>query len=218
MKRKENYLKSLTILGLVAVFAIAGADSANAQNRSRRVRTVQTSVAKKLPKGHVAIRVNGNSFFYHKGVFYGRRTAGYAVVSAPLGAVVRKLPRTKNAVRIGRTKYLVVNGTYYIKVKKGYRVVRSPAGERVSWGAAYDVPIAVYGIPGFYFSTGLYYAYSPVHKRYAFTFGHSQWSGKHWRASKRRLARNDARLSAPRASTARAEARRERNRSRRRVD
>jgi len=222
MKRNKNYLKCLTILAFVAAISIAGAASADAQNRNRRVRRVQTHVIKKMPKGHVAIRVNGNRFFYHKGIFYGRRTAGFAVVSAPLGAVVKKLPPRKQVVRINRTKYFLVDGVSYIKVKKGYRVVRSPARIRASWGAGYGMPMAAYGIPGLYFSTNLYYAYSPKHKQYAFTFAPSYRAGKTWtgtyEATNRRLNRNDDRFSTPRERTGRSATRSARNRSKRRVD
>lgn len=134
---------------LVAAISLAGifiamtvtADSAFAQPRRaaevRHPAQRHDKVVVSLPKNHRAVSVGRTRYFYHRGTFYRKAPAGYAVVNAPLGAVVFDLPIGFRTVLVGGTSYFTNGGVYYRRLPSGYRVVSAPP--------AIMVPVQSYG-------------------------------------------------------------------------
>lgn len=84
-----------------------------------------------LPSGHVDVRVGGNDYRYHGGVFYRPRPDGaYVVVRPPIGARVSYLPPGYVSFGIGPSRYFYFDATYYLwdEPRQEYVVVEEPAG------------------------------------------------------------------------------------------
>ena len=123
---------------LVAAISLAGiliamtvtADSAFAQpRRAAEVRYPaqrQSRVVVSLPKNHRAVSVGRTRYFYYRGTFYRKASAGYVVVNAPLGAVVADLPAGFRMNVVGGMSHFTYGGVNYRRVPSGYRVVSPP--------------------------------------------------------------------------------------------
>lgn len=83
-----------------------------------------------LPNKHKSMTVRGIKYFYHAGVFYQRASAGFVVVTSPVGAHINALGRGFISFQVGARRYFHVNATYYIRDKKTkeYIVIDKPKG------------------------------------------------------------------------------------------
>lgn len=66
------------------------------------------------PKRTQTVVVTGSTYYYSGGVFYVTSGTGYAVTSAPPGAVVYAVPTYTTVVYVGTTPYYYAGGTYYV--------------------------------------------------------------------------------------------------------
>jgi len=83
-----------------------------------------------VPRGAYEIHHGGESYWYHRGEWYGRRGGGLIVVGAPLGAFVPVLPPFYSTVWWGGVPYYYADDTYYEwnGGLRQYQVVEAPSG------------------------------------------------------------------------------------------
>jgi Family of unknown function (DUF6515) len=93
------------------------------------------------PLGYFAVSLAQNVFllsianqqyYYDEGVYYQPATGGYAVITAPLGAIVNSLPPGYETTMVGNDYYYYYGGTFYIDTGNGYQVVQAPFGAVVT--------------------------------------------------------------------------------------
>lgn len=125
-------LVGIFLLGLPSEMMAQPRDSAKKSKSPNTVvvKKPKRQVAKvvKLPAGHKTIVVKGTNYYHHKGIFYKRRSSGFVVVRAPIGAEIPILPAGYVTIRIGGVAYYHYYATYYRydPVKKAYIVIEKP--------------------------------------------------------------------------------------------
>jgi uncharacterized protein YgiM (DUF1202 family) len=125
----SKYLVAAIFLAGILVAMTVTADSASAQPRRAEFRHPAQRhgrVVASLPKNHRAVSVGRTRYYYHRGTFYRKASAGYVVVNAPLGAVVANLPVGFRMTVFGGMTHFTYGGVYYRRVPSGYRVVSTP--------------------------------------------------------------------------------------------
>lgn len=80
-----------------------------------------------LPPGRLDLTFGRGHYFFHAGVWYGRRGPNFVVVRPPLGIIVPILPPTFATVMVTGIPYYYANDIYYVAVPDGYQVVAPPA-------------------------------------------------------------------------------------------
>ena len=80
-----------------------------------------------LPTGYRTLKLANRILYYLNGLFYQPTPYGYAVVTAPVGAIVRELPPGYYQIFYGGTPYYVYNNTYYVQGPMGYHIVTPPS-------------------------------------------------------------------------------------------
>ena len=198
MKTKRYKLRLLLFLGLLAAFAVAGSADVNAQARGDRDELRRVRSMRRLPDGHERLRVDGRRFFYGDGYFFRRSNRGFAITAAPLGAVVGRLPER---TRVRGNRYYQHNGVYFKKIKRGYRVIAPPRWADTGWAERRSTPIIAFDLPGFYFSTGIFYRYSKANEAYVLAYGKGGRNRASFDRGAKRFTENRGRLAAPRGST-----------------
>jgi len=114
MNRKTWIVAVAAVATAGAWFATAGDALAQPGRREHFSRPSFGHEVHALPEGHVTVRVGGNFYHYHDGVFY--RPFGpdrFVVVGAPLGARIRVLPFGYVSFFLGPRQYFYANYTYY---------------------------------------------------------------------------------------------------------
>ena len=82
-----------------------------------------------LPSGYVPVVIEGETYYYNKGIFY-RLDGRQLVVTAPsIGAVVPNIPTGYTTEVADDVTYEMYNGVYYRHVIGGYKVVAPPLEE-----------------------------------------------------------------------------------------
>lgn len=72
---------------------------------------------------------NNQRYYYDDGCFYLPQNGGYAVVTAPIGAMVTSLPQGyETPVAADGQTYYYYAGVFYISTGNGYQVVAAPPG------------------------------------------------------------------------------------------
>jgi hypothetical protein len=79
-----------------------------------------------VPDGFELVMVNGETFYYHQGVFYQQVGNQLTAIPAVLGAVVDSIPEDYQIVMADGVHYLVTGGVYYQRVDQGFEVVEGP--------------------------------------------------------------------------------------------
>ena len=87
-----------------------------------------------LPEEHIELRVKGQRYRYHLGLFYRPRfsygSVEYVRVDSPVGAILDEAPPLARAVTVGNTTYREYADTWYEPIKRRGRdnwiVVRPP--------------------------------------------------------------------------------------------
>lgn len=80
-----------------------------------------------LPLGYLTLKIADMIYYYSGGTYYQYTPSGYAVVSAPVGAVIQELPPWYRQIPYGKTTYYFYNNTYYVQEPAGYTVVTPPS-------------------------------------------------------------------------------------------
>ena len=93
-------------------------------------------VIAKLPAGHLVMKHQGSSFYYHQGIFYRKNKSAFVRTFPPQGIRLRQLPTKHHVVINGNKKCYYLNGVYYAKTevdKEGpvYEVISPEAGSVV---------------------------------------------------------------------------------------
>ena len=84
-------------------------------------------VIHRLPPGYMRVMVNGMTYLYCEGLYYGYPPAGYVIVEPPVGAVIPALPMGYTRVIVQGRPYLYYGDSYYAPAPGGYQVVMPPA-------------------------------------------------------------------------------------------
>jgi hypothetical protein len=88
-----------------------------------------------LPDAHVKLEVDGQTYFYLRGIFYVQLPGKFIAVHAPVGAVVDALPKGIGAAiyKGDAETYTYYFGTFFMKENDKYKVVTPPAGTTVGY-------------------------------------------------------------------------------------
>ena len=141
---KERIMKSARIL-LIAVLTLltfCTSETAEAQHRKRgRVAKTRVVVVRRphhaivvrkahvryaglprwgtvvtaVPDGAVVIQSRRHPYYFHRGVFYSRRNAGFVIARPLPGVRIRVLPVGYRSVVVGPRSYYYYYGTFYVK-------------------------------------------------------------------------------------------------------
>ena len=99
-----------------------------------------------LPRGYMQVSAGPNGYFYFDGVFYQFTTAGYAVITAPVGAIVPQLPEGAEQVMAGPVTYYYAAGAFFLpQTPAGFAVVAPPAGATVTGLPAGATAVTMHG-------------------------------------------------------------------------
>jgi uncharacterized protein DUF6515 len=71
---------------------------------------------------------NNQRYWYDDGCFYLPQNNGYAVVTAPIGAIVASLPPGYETPVLDGVTYYYFGGVFYVYTGQGYQVVAAPPG------------------------------------------------------------------------------------------
>jgi hypothetical protein len=74
------------------------------------------------------LNFNNTRYWYDDGCFYMPQNGGYAVVTAPIGAIVASIPPGYETPVVDGTNYFYFGGVFYIYTGQGYQVVAAPPG------------------------------------------------------------------------------------------
>jgi hypothetical protein len=85
-----------------------------------------------LTRDAILLSIANQQYYYDQGVYYQPSGSGYAVVSAPIGALVSFLPPGYETTTVGNDEYFYYGGTFYINTGNGYQVVAAPFGAVVT--------------------------------------------------------------------------------------
>ena len=88
-------------------------------------------VVHRLPPGYVSLMAGGLALLYCEGLFYRYTTAGYTVVTPPVGAVIPALPPGYTTVISNGVPYYYFGYTYYTPAPNGYVVVAPPVAPAI---------------------------------------------------------------------------------------
>jgi hypothetical protein len=80
-----------------------------------------------LPPGYFSLSFGPRHLFYHGGVWWEGRGAGFVVIAPPFGVVVPALPPDTSTIWVGGMPYYYANDVYYAQGPQGYTVVAPPA-------------------------------------------------------------------------------------------
>jgi Family of unknown function (DUF6515) len=130
LSRRRRYRRIILIILLGLLTSFTFFTETNAQARRMHAEHRRAVRIAHLPPHYTNIVVGPRRYFYNGGIFYRRTRAGYAIVTAPIGARIAALPVGFVRLRIGRADYFYFNGVYYnyIPEDRVYVVVEKPAG------------------------------------------------------------------------------------------
>jgi len=115
------------------------------------------SVTVAAPAGAVLINHANTAFYFHSGIYYVQRPAGYTVVRPVRGLRIRVLPVGYRRVVVAKKTYYYYYGTFYAKSGDEYEVIDAPVGAIVdAVPDGYDVKTV--GDTEYYVLDNVYYA------------------------------------------------------------
>lgn len=91
-----------------------------------------------VPDGFETVMVNGETFYYDRGIFYQQVGSQLVAIPPVLGAVVDSIPQDYEIVMADGVHYLYTGGVYYQRVDQGFAVVVPPVPEGLSQDQAQD--------------------------------------------------------------------------------
>ena len=82
------------------------------------------------PSTAIVIKTHGNPYYFHNGIYYTPRNAGYAVVRPARGIRIKVLPVGYRSIIVGPRNYYYYYGTFYSKTDSAdeYETVDAPVG------------------------------------------------------------------------------------------
>ncbi|MCA6074048.1 DUF6515 family protein [Fulvivirga sedimenti] len=89
---------------------------------------VYRSTVTVLPSGAVHVKVRGNAYHYHNGIYYHAHGKSFTVVRPVAGVRVRVLPARAIALSHMGIRYHYYYGAFYVQKGDEYEVVDAPAG------------------------------------------------------------------------------------------
>lgn len=81
----------------------------------------------RLPAHATRVFVNGSTYYYSDGIYYGVTPRHeYVIVQPPVGVFVTRLPYGHQKIWINGRSYFRHQGTYYMRVRGGFEVIQPP--------------------------------------------------------------------------------------------